>query len=360
MEINRLEKDDAPETTLALQDWFAKKFDGRENLTITSMTRPSGAAGFSADTFILDLEWSEGGETRSERVVVRSEGSGSLCPESNYDNMLGLLKVIGDLPGLPVPRILFWEEDKSLIGGPFFAMEFVEGEVAADTPHFSTEGWVFEGTKELREQMYRSGIGFLADLHKIDWRKSGLEFLMRDGSAESETERHLHKLIAMYDETVDGKRSELAQRAISWLESNLPETENLCISWGDCRPGNFLWRDFKVAAALDWEMCGLADPALDVALWVYCDHMFTENAGNTRLPGMVEREEFKSMYEQLSGYTLPHFDYFEVFAAFRIMCILTDMIMTYEKAGQSMFGPESTAEDNLFTFSLAHLLDKIT
>ena len=168
---------------------------------------------------------------------------------------------------------------------------------------------------------------------------------MHQGERQSQTENHLDYLISIYDRTMEGNRPSQGDEAIGWLKKNIPKSDKLVISWGDCRPGNMLFRDYECVGALDWEMCSLADPAADLGWWILGDKWFL---GDTidRLEGMLEGNKLMDVYESITGTRLKNVKYFEVFSGFRLLVIQTHMMLRWERAGQSLFGPDNSLDNN--------------
>src|ERR1700722_17370280 len=51
-----------------------------------------------------------------------------------------------------------------------------------------------------------------------------------------------------------------------WLEAHVPDYDGpVVLVQGDTGPGNFLYRDGRVTAVLDWELCHWGDPMDDIA-----------------------------------------------------------------------------------------------
>jgi aminoglycoside phosphotransferase (APT) family kinase protein len=347
------------DTPQRLHGWFAARMPQHRPLLQVTLEAPASGAGFSGDTHIVVLRWEDAGRCNERKFVLRAELVKAHNPESDFHKMVRLQKVLGDIPGSRVPKVWFSEDDASILGGPFYVMEYIEGRIARDNPPFAAEGWVRDATAQQRQRLYRSGLQILANLHKLNWKALALEFLMLPGSAATQTRRHLDFMIDIYDRAMDGKRRPLAESAIGWLLSNMPATETLCISWGDPRLGNMLVRDFDCVAALDWEMATLADPAADVAWWIFFERSFTEGRGVKRPPGMPDRDGMIAMYQQVSGDPLESFRYHEVFAGFRAYAIATHMAKVWERAGLQLFGPEGSIDNNPSANTFAELMRRV-
>ena len=354
--VAKLATSENHEMVSSLAGWFKTKIPDADNLKLLSFHAPSDSGGFSGETRIANIEWLEGGRAAEKKVVIRSEIHGANAPESSFHKMVSLQKILGNIPDLPVPQVFWSEDDISVIGGPFFVMDFIEGKAAPDSPPFASAGWVFEASKESRESMYHSGLEFLVKLHSLDWQNLGLGFLMHEGDGKTQTRRHLDLMVSIYDRATEGNRTSLADKSIDWLYRHVPETEALSISWGDARLGNMLWRDFKCVAALDWELCTLAEPAADLAWWIFFEKATTEGLGLTRLDGMLERDQMIDFYESLSNTAVANFCYHEIFAGFRALVTVTHMMKIWERAGQQLYGPGSSIENNPIAATLEQVM----
>jgi len=64
----------------------------------------------------------------------------------------------------------------------------------------------------------------------------------------------------------DGTMDPLVRLSTDWLERHVPDYDGpLVLVQGDTGPGNFLYRDGRVSAVLDWELCHWGDPMDDIA-----------------------------------------------------------------------------------------------
>jgi aminoglycoside phosphotransferase (APT) family kinase protein len=330
-----------------LQAWLASRIPDARNVELVSVRRASPEAGMSAEIFILIVRWQDTitGDTREEKYVLRAEVNASTNAGANFNTMIAALKLLGQHSDLPIPNVYWAEHDRRVIGGPFCIMQFLDGVVAPDSPPFTTKGWVFDATPEQRRTMWHSGIRFLTRLHQVEWERLGLDFLIQQRGSVSHTETLLNQTIAIYDGAVEGRRDEYEESTIRWLQTHLPADECLRVSWSDSRPGNMLFKDFEMVGALDWEMCTLLNPAYDVSIWLYTDHLFSEAVGIPRLAGMLERSEILDTYERFAGVPFQNFAYYEVMAAFRCHAVVANMIAIWERAGQHLYGPAITVRD---------------
>jgi len=79
---------------------------------VVGLKRISG--GSSRETYAFDLEWSEGGETRTRPLIGRRDPTGGLL-KSDREREFKVIDAV-HRAGLKVPEPLFLELDASVIG----------------------------------------------------------------------------------------------------------------------------------------------------------------------------------------------------------------------------------------------------
>ena len=89
----------------------------------------------------------------------------------------------------------------------------------------------------------------------------------------------------------------MAHRALQWLRGNAPIAERLSLVHGDYRLGNFLERDGRISAILDWELVHLGDPVEDLG-WAFLPQY---RGGTPLVCGLASEADFLSRYEAQSG-----------------------------------------------------------
>jgi aminoglycoside phosphotransferase (APT) family kinase protein len=146
----------------------------------------------------------------------------------------------------------------------------------------------------------------LAAQHRLDPRALDVAAL---GPVKSAREHALERIAAIRRRGTDahGQIAPLLRVTVDWLEANVPDYDGpVVLVQGDTGPGNFLHRDGKVTAVLDWELCHFGDPMDDIA-WL---SLRTVQDTFTHLPDRLRE------YEQLSGHAidLDRVWYYRVFA----------------------------------------------
>jgi aminoglycoside phosphotransferase (APT) family kinase protein len=282
--------------------------------------RSSDTSGLSGETYIVDVQ--NGDAAAPDKLVVKKDVTENRTnPQTSFDNLVLLQTVLGGVDGLPIPRVLGVETASAAIGAPFLVMEYVEGDIPSDVPCYATTGFVHDATVEQRRRMWQSGIDFLVRLHRIDWREYELDRLRFDLPGETELDRCVSHAISMFRAEAQGRTAPTCELAIEWLLANQPASQPESICWGDARIGNMIWRDFNCVAVIDWEMCSLGSPAVDLGWWSFFHRWSTFGQGNPDLDGMCVGQPLADLYEARGGVHIDNFRYFEVLAAVRGLSI---------------------------------------
>lgn len=313
--------------------WLRGKLPKASALRMSPLVAPQ-SSGFSNETLLFDLEWSEGGQARREAAVVRIQPIGyQVFPE--YD--LGLQYRTMDLlaaTDVPVPRMLWFEgEDTGIFGAPFYVMAQVQGRVPTDQPPYHAGGWLHEITPAEREAIWLGGFEAMARIHRLDLDATGFGFLRRPELGPDPLAQEMAYYEKYYEWAAQGRENPTLEAAYDWLVKHAPAGEPEGLVWGDARIGNIIFDGTKPAAVLDWEMVSAGSPERDVGWAIFLDRHHSEGIETPRLPGFPSYEDTIAYYEERSGHRVCHLDYYQVFAGWRfgiIMLRIAQQLAHYE------------------------------
>ncbi|MFD4295234.1 phosphotransferase family protein [Rhodococcus sp. NPDC058532] len=317
----------------AFQSWLTDRLPDDADALVRGVRLPD-ANGMSSETVLVDAEWTEHGSRGRHHLVARIEpGTTSMpvFPSYDMDTQFAVMKAVGNLSAVPVPAVYWSEPDPSALGAPFFVMERVDGDVPPDVmPYNFGPSWLFDASAEQRRTLQDASVDILAQLHAIPDPATHFAFLrLHDAgtTAEESFRAHLARQRGYYQwATAQGPRSPLIERALDWLEANVPaDPSPAVLCWGDSRIGNIMYRDFTPVAVLDWEMAALGPREMDVAWMVFLHRFFEDLAGVAGLPGLpdfLRREDVAARYAAATGHTPEHLDYYSVYAALRHATIM--------------------------------------
>jgi aminoglycoside phosphotransferase (APT) family kinase protein len=320
---------DAVESARQLATWLGPKVGAEGEVTLSEFRGP-GATGFSNETILVDATWTSGGTERTETYVVRVAPTGyTLFPDAAFETQYKVLTGLAAHSKVPVPRVLWFEEDASVLGAPFFVMEEVKGVVPPDNPPYHVDGWLkTDSTPEVRERIWWGCIDTIAELHQTDPSVLGLENMLEGLPAQ----------LAYYESFLESVEKDepapTARKALAWLKENQPGPEDNVLCWGDARIGNVMYDEQgNRVAVLDWEMVSLGARAQDFAWALFLDRHHSEMMEVPRLEGFPTKEESIARYEAKTGQALQNLDYYEVFAGFRFSVIMARLAVIFKDWG---------------------------
>ena len=192
----------------------------------------------------------------ARRLVLRKRPPGPLLPSAHAVDRE--YRVLSALQGsaVPVPPVLLFHADETLIGTAFYVMERVEGRIFHDSR-------LAGAPQEERRAMYRSAAKVLAAIHAIDIAAAGLSTFGKSGSYYA---RQIARWTRQWELSKTREMAEI-ERLIDWLPRNLPDDERTTLVHGDFRIGNLIFHptEPRVVAVLDWELSTLGHPLADLA-----------------------------------------------------------------------------------------------
>ncbi len=325
------EKRDLDLTQRQLCAWFATRLPGARDVQVTIHGGPS-SSGFSSDTLMFDVRWTDNAGAHQEPLVARFKPRGrTVFPTYDVGLQYRVMKILGERSDVPVPRMRWTEPDAGPLGVPFYVMDHVDGRTPGDNPPFHLAGWVADLSPEQRERMWWNGLEAMARVHRVDWRALGFEFLDEPQRGATALDQQLH----YYDYLFWGFNSErypVFDAAQRWLRAHQPADQPVAICWGDARIGNQIFNEqLDVVAVVDWEMVRLGDPVQDLTWFMAIDRFLWEGYGLDRLAGFPDRSATVARWEELVGREVRHFQYYDILGVYKFALVVArvDLQMKY-------------------------------
>lgn len=218
--------------------------------------------GQSNPTYLLEV--SSGGSS-VKRYVLRKKPPGKLLQSAHaVEREFQVLNALGTYTLVPVPKVFCLCTDSSVIGTPFYIMEYLEGRIFLDPklPGLSPNR---------RRAVYRATAKALASLHSADIDAIGLgNYGRRDNYCKRQVERWAKQYLASTGEGKSGRNPKMLE-LIDWLRQHIPaedtSTTTAGLVHGDFRIDNVVFHPIedKVIGILDWELSTLGNQMCDVA-----------------------------------------------------------------------------------------------
>ena len=150
---------------------------------------------------------------------------------------------------VPVPAVIAIHPDGNTV-----LLERIDGEA------------YFPAAGDAREQLAHEFVEILAALHATDIDTLNVPMLVRPRTPEEHATLELDIWEALHRER--GRPDPLVTFTMRWLRARVPSSvDRTVLVQGDTGPGNFMYRDGRIVAVVDWELAHLGDPMEDLA-WV--------------------------------------------------------------------------------------------
>ena len=89
-------------------------------------------------------------------------------PTYRLDHQFEVIRLVGELTDVPVPRVRWLETTGDVLGTPFFLMDRVDGEVPPDVMPYTFGGnWFADAPAEQQRELQDATVEVLAKLHAI-------------------------------------------------------------------------------------------------------------------------------------------------------------------------------------------------
>lgn len=232
----------------------------------------------------------------------------------------------------PAPAALFYCEDASVLGAPFYAMRPIAGIILRrELPPG------LEFSPATARSLGESFIDNLARLHGLDYTAIGLAELGRP-------QGYLARQVEGWIERYHGSRTHdlpEVERISAWLRENMPSSSAAALIHNDYKYDNVILDAddiTRIVGVLDWEMCTIGDPLSDLgttlAYWVGAEdseELKKMSWGPTMLPGSLTRAELIDCYACATGRDVSGMVFYLAFARFKIAVIIQQIYYRYHQ-----------------------------
>ncbi|MBV8157601.1 MAG: phosphotransferase [Dyella sp.] len=255
----------------------------------------------------------------TQRLVLRTKPAGNLLSSAHaIDREYRVMGALRDSE-VPVPHMHVYCDDESIIGRPFYVMEFLQGRVMFDQ---SLPGL----TPDERLATYREMNRVIAALHAVDYNAVGLGDYGKTGGYIA---RQVKRWATQCKESGMEDNPALAALA-DWLPAHLPDRDRTSIVHGDFRMDNLVFhpQEPRVIGVLDWELSTLGDPLGDLAYHCMSWHIpaaLWRGIGGLDLKalGIPDESTYLRWYGGAGGDpSIEHWDFYLAYNLFRLAAIM--------------------------------------
>jgi acyl-CoA dehydrogenase len=251
--------------------------------------------------------------------VLRKKPSGVLLPSAHaVDREYRVMKALA-ATDVPVPQMLAYCDDESIIGTAFFIMEYLDGRVFADQ---SLPGLAASERWQIYEQMNHT----ISAIHRLDYVSLGLEAFGKPGNYFARQITRWSRQVREANIAIPDSLNKL----MDWLPEHIPAEDETSLIHGDFRMDNLIFHktDLRIIGVLDWELSTLGNPLADFAYqcmaWRIPPSLWRGIQGlDLRALGIPSESEYIAMYEKQIGRPIvEHWPFLMAYNLFRISAIL--------------------------------------
>ncbi|KAL3857866.1 hypothetical protein ACJMK2_012496 [Sinanodonta woodiana] len=256
-----------------------------------------------------------------KNMVLRKKPPGKLLPSAHaVEREYRVMKAVGQ-HGVPVPKMLGFCEDSSLLGTPFYVMEHLPGRIFLD--HLLSDK-----TPQQRRQIYIAMIDALCRIHSVDISAAKLDDYGKKGDYVL---RNFQRWAKQYEASKTHEIDSM-NKLMDWIPKHIPKNERFSVVHGDFRLDNLVYHPEypEVIGVLDWELSTLGDPLTDLAtlcICYYIPHGFSmfpsfigENLQELGIPTVPEI--IQEYCQRMQIPMIDSWDFYVAFNFFRFAAIL--------------------------------------
>jgi len=229
------------------------------------------------------------------------------------------------------PKALAYCEDDAIIGSPFYVMEKVSGIILTNKEVAKRNIPAAEFGK-----ISNNWLSLFVKLHDVDVAKIDLSDL---GKPVGYVERQVTNWGKQYHKAATMDIPE-ADKLINWMTENQPKEYDHTLIHNDYKYDNVVFKDDnwnKINAVLDWEMCTLGDPLMDLGTSIAYWMMPGDGPATKVIPsptladGNPSRTELVNLYTEKSGRDVNNIVFYYAFGLFKIAVIVQQIFYRYNK-----------------------------
>ncbi|XP_009616534.1 putative acyl-CoA dehydrogenase IBR3 [Nicotiana tabacum] len=217
--------------------------------------------GQSNPTFLIEVR----SGTLAKKYVLRKKPHGTLLASAHaVEREYEVLHALSTHTVVPVPKVFCLCTDSSIIGTPFYIMEYLEGRIFIDPKLPDVQ-------PERRRVIYRAVAQALAVLHSADVDAIGLgNYGKRTDYCKRQVERWAKQYLLSTGEGKSRRNPKMLELA-DWLRQHIPLEDSsgatAGLVHGDFRIDNVVFHPIedRVIGILDWELSTLGNQMCDVA-----------------------------------------------------------------------------------------------
>ncbi|MEZ0540658.1 phosphotransferase family protein [Fibrella arboris] len=263
--------------------------------------------------------------------VLRRPPVGAKAIKGGHDmgREFRVLSLLRDAGYTKIPTPVAYGDDETVLDCPFYVMERVPGVIlrAQSAPKLGLSA-------DTLTRLSTALVDTLVELHALPVEPNLIQLGKPDGYVQRQVEGWHKRYLAAQTDDVPAMTG-LARYLTDYMPTQTPDVTLL---HNDFKYDNVVLSDdlTQIRAVLDWEMCTVGDPLMDVgtslSYWAEAgDDPFRKSFNLTWLPGNLTRHEFADHYAQQAGRNLSNILYYYVFGLFKNAVVMQQIYGRYKQ-----------------------------
>jgi len=230
------------------------------------------------------------------------------------------------------PKVYAFSDDGTVMDSPFYLMEKIEGIILT-----TQEAKQRDIAPVAYQTIANTWLDTFTNLHLLDYASLGLSEL---GRPKGYVQRQVENWSKQY---LKAKTSDVpeAKKVMEWMSANQPKHYDHTLIHNYFKYDNVVFSDDswqQISAVLDWEMCTLGDPLMDLgtslAYWTMDSDGKPVQKGlpsPTMFEGNPSRMEIVHAYATKTNRDIPNLIFYYVYGLFKIAVIVQQIFFRYNK-----------------------------
>ncbi|XWW97233.1 hypothetical protein V2A60_005215 [Cordyceps javanica] len=281
-------------------------------------------------------------DAAGNKFVMRKKPPGKLISKTAHrvDREYRIIHALRDTD-IAVPRAYALCEDDSVVGTPFYIMEFLDGRIFED---FTMPG---VGPEE-RTALWKAAIETLARFHTVDFRRVGLESFGKHAGFYSRQVQTWTTICEMQAQVADvetkepvGQLPHFEEIMAFFSDAKQQPKDRATLIHGDYKIDNVIFHktEPRIIGILDWEMATIGHPLSDVCNFL-TQFYLAQSSGGAHLesaaflpgktPGLPQPDQIIQWYADASGYDpRPDENWGAAFSLYKLAGVLQGIAARY-------------------------------
>ncbi|KAJ6786701.1 hypothetical protein PWT90_08788 [Aphanocladium album] len=294
------------------------------------------------------------------KFVMRKKPPGKLVSKTAHrvDREYRIIHALRDTD-IAVPKAYSLCEDESVIGTPFYIMEFLDGRIFED---FTMPGV----SADERTALWKAAIELLARFHMVDFRKLGLERFGKHSGFYGRQVQTWTTICQAQAQVADvetqepvGQLPHFDEIMEFFADVKQQPKDRATLVHGDYKIDNVVFHktEPRIIGILDWEMATVGHPLSDVCNFL-TQFYLARSPGNAhpeskaflpgQTPGMPQPEQIIKWYSAVSDYNpLPELNWGAAFSIYKLAGVLQGIAARYAMRQASSAQAKSHADGRI-------------